>query len=190
MDWPIVEGFSESGPFNRAAAINLAARQRPWQVAVILDADTVVDPERLRVGVEAASQELLVLPHDSFRSLTRRATGQVLAGRILPEEGEVRWVRAETKSSCLCIGRGLWDEVGGFDQRFRGWGFEDAAFYAACRQLAGVQRIGGPVHHLWHLRSREKDPGRPDYARNRKLAERYKRAGGSAMRELLAERAD
>lgn len=187
VDWPVVEGVSDPGPFNRAAAINRAAKQRTWQVAVILDADTVVDPERLRLGVEEAGRGLLVLPHDNFRSLTRRATNQVLAGRILPEEGEVRWVRNETNSSCLCIGRDLWDEVGGFDERFRGWGFEDAAFYAACRQLAGAQRIGGPVHHLWHPRSREKDPGRPDYTRNRELAERYKRAGGNGIRALLRE---
>lgn len=188
VDWPIFEGLSESGPFNRAAAINSAAR-RPWRIAVILDADTVIDPARLRAGVNAARKGVLVLPHDRFRSLTRRSTGQVLSGRILPEDGQVRWVRPETKSSCLCIGRDLWEEVGGFDERFRGWGFEDAAFYAACRQLAGVQRIGGPVHHLWHPRSPEKDPRSADYARNRELAERYKGAQGrAAIKALLAER--
>lgn len=186
VGWPVLEGLSESGPFNRAAALNAAARS-PWRIAVILDADTVVDPARLRAGVNAARHGVLVLPHDRFRSLTRRATGEVLAGRTLPEDGQVRWVRTETKSSCLCIGRELWEEVGGFDERFRGWGFEDAAFYAACRELAGVQRIGGPVHHLWHPRSPEKDPRSPDYIRNRELAERYKAARGAEMRALLAE---
>lgn len=189
VDWPIFEGYSTDGPFNRSAAINAAAR-RPWRIAVILDADTVVDPARLRAAVNATRHGVLALPHDQFRSLTRRGTGQVLAGRILPEEAPVRWVRAETKSSCLCIGRELWDEVGGFDERFRGWGFEDAAFYAACRQIAGVQRIGGPVHHLWHPRSKEKDPRSEDYVRNRDLAERYKQAqGGAEVRAILAERA-
>jgi N-terminal domain of galactosyltransferase len=188
VDWEVVESFHEVGPFNRAAAINAAA-QRPWRVAVILDADTVVDGPRLRAGVNAARQGLLVLPHDSFRSLTKRATNEVLGGRISPEEAAVRWVKPETKSSCLCVGRELWEEVGGFDERFRGWGWEDAAFYAACRQLAGVQRIGGPVHHLWHPRSPEKDPQSADYVRNRELGERYKSAQGRAeMMEILAER--
>lgn len=187
VDWPVFEGVSEEGPFNRAAALNAAAR-RPWRVAVILDADTVVDAPRLRAGVNAARHGLLVLPHDRFRSLTRRGTGEVLKGRKSPEEAPVRWIRPETKSSCLCVPRDLWEEVGGFDERFRGWGFEDAAFYAACRALAGVQRIGGPVHHLWHPRSAEKDPGSPDYVANRELAQRYKDARGRAeMEQILAE---
>lgn len=188
VDWEVVEGVSEDGPFNRSAAINAAAR-RPWRVAVILDADTVVDGPRLRAGVDAARQGLLVVPHDRFRSLTKRATNEVLRGGLQPEEAPVRWIRAETKSSCLCIGRELWEEVGGFDERFRGWGFEDAAFYAACRQLAGVQRLAGPVHHLWHPRSSEKDPRSPDYICNRELAEGYKGAQGrAAMKALLAGR--
>lgn len=188
VEWEVAEGFSEEGPFNKSAAINSAAR-RPWRVAVILDAETVVDGPRLRAAVNAARQGLLVVPHDHFRSLTRRGTNEVLQGKALPEEAPVRWVRRETKGSCLCIGRELWEEVGGFDERFRGWGFEDAAFYAACRQLAGVHRIGGPVHHLWHPRSPEKDPRKPDYIRNRELGERYKQAQGQAeMKAILGER--
>ncbi|HST69054.1 MAG TPA: galactosyltransferase-related protein [Solirubrobacterales bacterium] len=186
VKWPVFEGVSELGPFNRSAAINAAAR-RSWRTAVVLDADTVIDPAQLEAGVEAARQGVLALPHDSFRSLTRRSTSEVLSGRILPEDAQVRWVRTETKSSCLCIGRDLWEEVGGFDERFRGWGFEDAAFYAACRELAGVHRLKGPVHHLWHPRSREKDPGSDDFIRNRDLADRYKGARGAEMRALLAE---
>lgn len=186
VDWPIFEGLSGSGPFNRSASINSAA-QRSWRIAVILDADTVVDPAQLRAGVDAARQGVLALPHDRFRSLTRRGTSEVLCGRILPEDAPVRWVREETDSSCLCIGRDLWEDVGGFDERFRGWGFEDTAFYAACRELAGVHRLQGPVHHLWHPRSAEKDPRSADFIQNRQLADRYKRAHGAAMRALLAE---
>jgi len=188
VEWEVFEGVSEEGPFNRAAALNAAAR-RPWSVAVILDADTVVEGPRLQAGVDAAREGVLAVPHDRFRSLTRRATAAVLRGQLSPAEAPVRWTREETKSSCLCIGRGLWEEVGGFDERFRGWGFEDAAFYAACRQLGGVYRLGGPVHHLWHPRSPEKDPQLPEYVANRELAERYKAARGRAeMEALLAER--
>jgi hypothetical protein len=189
VEWPVIEGFSENGPFNRAAALNDAAARYPWRIAVIHDADSVVDPPRLRAAVNAARQGLLVLPHDSFRSLTQRGTNEVLRGRVRPEQAPTRWTRPETKSSCLCVSRDLWDAAGGFDERFQGWGFEDAAFYAACRRLSGVQRIGGPVHHLWHPRSKEKDPGRSDYVRNRELAERYKSAGSRAEIEaILSER--
>lgn len=187
VNWPVFEGFHEEGSFNRAAAINAAAR-RPWRYAVILDADTVVERRNLLAGVQAARRGGLALPHDHFRSLTRRGTRSVLRGLIEPQDAPVRWVRENTKSSCICVSRELWEEVGGFDERFHGWGFEDAAFFAACRALAGVERIPGPVHHLWHPRSPEKDPASPDYIRNRELAALYKAArGASEMRELLAE---
>jgi hypothetical protein len=187
VDWPVFEGFDEAGAFNRSAAINAAAR-RPWRYAVILDADTVPERRNLFACVESARRGCLGLAHDEFRSLTRQGTRAVLRGQVRPEDAPVRWVRERTKSSCLCVSRELWEEAGGFDERFQGWGFEDAAFFAACQALAGVERAPGPVHHLWHPRSPEKDPASPDYLRNRELAGLYKQARGAvAMRELLAE---
>jgi hypothetical protein len=191
LGWSIVEGASADGPFNRSAAVNQAAADAgAWDAAVILDADTVPDFDLVRQAVElAAGAGGLVLPHTEFRSLSRRATKAVLSGEVEPAQAPTRWTTRETKSSCLCLGRGLWQEVGGFDERFRGWGFEDAAFFAACSALAGVSRLEGPVHHLWHPRSAEKDTRSPQYQANRQLAARYKgaRADCDAMRAILAE---
>jgi hypothetical protein len=43
--------------------------------------------------------------------------------------------------------------MGGFDERFVGWGFEDMAFQATIVGLYGHERIEGDVYHLWHDRS-------------------------------------
>lgn len=189
VEWPVLEGLSIDGPFNRSLAVNLAAGKLPWDVAVVLDADTIPDFDNLRIAVAIAAERAeLVLPHTAFRSLTRRATKAVLAGKAAPAESEARWVTRETKSSCLCIGRDLWQRVGGFDPAFLGWGFEDAAFFAACRELGGIQRLDGEVVHLWHPRSPEKDIASPEYVANRERAARYKQArGAEAMAALLEE---
>jgi hypothetical protein len=187
-DLPIFEGLDEGpAPMNRSAAINRAAADAgDWKLAVVLDADTLIPASQLQQGIEFARGGELVLPHDHFRSLSKNATREVLAGDLDPAEAPVRWVKNETKSSCLCVGRVLWEEVGGFDEDFVGWGYEDAAFFAACRALSGVARIPGPVHHLWHPRSAEKDTQSPQYIANCERAGRYKEArGAEEMRELL-----
>jgi hypothetical protein len=56
-------------------------------------------------------------------------------------------------SCAIAIRRDAWDQLGGFDERFRGWGWEDMAFQSAACSLVGHERIEGDVFHLWHPRS-------------------------------------
>lgn len=191
LDWPIVEGLSVDGPFNRSRALNEAAKEAgDWKAAVILDADTVPDFERLRRAVELAAETgELICPQDVFRSLNREGTKAVLAGRCAINDAPKRWDYPQPKSSCIALGRALWEQTGGFDERFEGWGFEDASFYHACEALAGIERLEGPVWHCWHPRSAEKDPHSEAYEANQALGARYKaaRRDPDAMRAILAE---
>lgn len=189
-DWPIHEGLSIEGRFNRSAAINeAAAAAGAWDVAVILDADTVPEVDQVTAAIDIAARGQLAMAHDLFRSLSSRGTRRVLAGRCSPAAAQQRWDLANTYSSCLCVGRELWETVGGFDERFEGWGYEDVGFYMTCEALAGVERVKGPVHHLWHPRSSEKRPEDPQYRANRALSKQYRalRGDGEGMRRFLAE---
>jgi hypothetical protein len=76
--------------------------------------------------------------------------------------------------------RAVFDDLGGFDERFKGWGFEDMAFQSAICGLYGYERIPGDVVHLWHPRSEERiTPGltrltaSPEYVTNARLGRRY-----------------
>jgi hypothetical protein len=55
-------------------------------------------------------------------------------------------------SCCIAIPRAVFDDLGGFDERFVGWGFEDMAFQSVVCGLYGWERIDGDVYHLWHPR--------------------------------------
>ena len=77
---------------------------------------------------------------------------------------------------------------GGQDERFRGWGFEDAAWYLAHETLLGAppQRHDGRVYALNHdVETRAGD----QYERNTLLMQRYRDAAGhpAAMAGLVAE---
>lgn len=193
--WRIVEGDHDEGPFNRAAAINRAARGR-WDVAVILDADTLLDAEAIDSAIEQTLDTKAVsLPFSHRLLLSARGTERVLAG----EEHWDRWVESVQRpndryryiSGSLVVPRCLWDAVGGFDERFCGWGGEDDAFFAACTVLSGhdarTSRIPGKAWHLWHQTSPWMDRNSALYRMARALAERYLRADVKQMLELLEE---
>lgn len=208
LGWPIIEEMGPDGDFNRAAAINqAAARAGMWDVMLIVDADVVLDdPAQALAAAELASRSgRVVFAHDSltmfqdnddrfaFSQDAIDATGQVLKGEdpAIVADSYGFTVHPNTWSSALAVPRVLWDKLGGFDERFAGWGWEDIAFRAAAKTLAGgIDRVPGRAFHLWHPRSWETNEANPGYAANQVLGERYQRADGDpySMRQLIAER--
>ena len=83
-----------------------------------------------------------------------------------------------------------WSRHGGQDERFRGWGFEDAAWYVAHQTLLGASpvRHEGIVYALDHAPEVRAGAG---YETNAALMGRYRAAEGdpAAMAQLVSERA-
>ena len=172
----IVEGTHDGGRFNRSAALNRAAASTDAEILIVADGDVIVPPDQVRTAVKVAGETgRAVLPyeHNGYTPLTEAMTNRVLDGF------EGRWdptpaaVVSHEKSpnhvsSCVVVPRPLWERVGGFDERFDGWGPEDRAFHMACRVLGGgVETITGrdvgakraQVFHLWHPLSTERAVG-------------------------------
>lgn len=197
-DLLIVEGHDETlGPFNRSAALNRAA-DGDWDVAVILDADTILDADQVRRGIERAGETgHLVLPFTDRCLVNRQGTRRILEGyrgswgrfvsaRQTPADSYVYI------SGCQVVPHELWEGIGGFDERFESYGGEDDAFHAASVALSGhdarQDRLPGTAWHLWHRPSPEAR-NRPARKLVMALAERYTACSGdgAAMRALLAE---
>ena len=193
--WDVVEGHHEDGPFNRSAAINEAASGK-WDLLVIADSDVVIDMKQVADAISMASERgCMVLPYSAGRRMMmpEEATLRAL------EEGfdEMTWLReaipdpyAAHSSSVVVVRRDLWDRVGGFDERFVGWGGEDDAFAAACQCLGGRVRVAGEVWHLWHEPMKGRSRAEPAYLDNKRLAQRYMRAARRPvdMMKILGER--
>lgn len=196
--WNLVEGDHDDGPFNRSAAINLAA-EGDWDVAVILDADTIVDIEPIERAIKVAHETgRLVLPFDVRCMLSKSGTDQILNSRKGSWEPFVQARQTpsdayEYISGCQVIPRRLWDEIGGFDDRFEGWGGEDDAFHAATVALtchdAREDRFKGKAWHLWHRPSPHANTKTATWKQARALSDRYIAAtwDREAMQRLLAE---
>lgn len=178
----VVEGHhhADEGPFNRSLALHRAAvLAGDWEVAVVLDADTFVDPDQFWAAAHCARNAgQLVLAFDHLKLLSESASNVVMRGADPARFPDTATTLGHV-SSCVAVPRSLWDQVGGFDTRFSGWGAEDRAFHAACHAFAGRHdRIIGPAWHLWHPFAPERNGTNPHYLANRTLGRRYKVAAG------------
>lgn len=188
-DWPIVEGHHDEGPFNRAAAINTAARLAgDWDAALIIDSDAICDPGRVRQAVEMAfAEDRLVLPFRQRKDLTARGTEVVMSGWEGSWDRPRLWGRTFTDmvSTIVAVSRRLWDATeGGFDEAFRGWGWEDNAFAAMCETFGSgpVHRIEGDAWHLYHAPQAEVGRQHPLHKANRARYQLYHAAKGDPDR--------
>ncbi len=188
--WPIYEGHHDQGPFNRSAAINAAADLAGgWDVGVVIDADIFVRVSQAASAVARARDTGRVTwAHRRWRGLSEEATSSLLKNGTDFGPQLQRWdmdlvverTNPMSWSCCVAIPRKVWDDLGGFDERFRGWGWEDMAFMSAILGLYGYERIEGDVYHVWHPRSEERivqgrsrHAASPDYIVNARLGRRY-----------------
>jgi len=204
---PIFEGWhdADEGPFNRSAAINRAAAEAgDWDVAVVIDADVVLYHKMVTGAVDKVVRTGgPVLAYTERHQLTRQGSPYVLASdpgrvdlRVAPRTWR-RWTRARLRGACSSanvVTRGLWETVGGFDEEFVGWGYEDIAFRVACETMSEVEmfKIPGVLFHIWHTVSEGNQPAAPTMVANKERCDRYLAArwDTEAMRRLLDGRAD
>lgn len=195
-DVPIYEGHHEpaEGPFNRSAAINRAARLADvdghWESGIVIDSDVLLKQSQVQAAIDTATETGKVTwAHRRWRGIREDWTKRIVADRqdyfgpecdrsdvdiFVERTNPISW------SCCFVIPRAVFDDAGGFDERFVGWGFEDLAWQSLVVGLYGYQRIDGDVLHLWHPRSEERivqgQPAitaRPEYIANGRLGRRY-----------------
>lgn len=140
-------------PFNRSWCMNEAARRAaPWDVALFVDADVIEqDPEQVRNAVQSAWETgRFTVGHTSGRDFTPEGTARLLAGEVFDWESECADYRPLCDSRVNACRADLFEAVGGFDERFQGWGHEDYSFAAACETFGGKDFVPGTSWHLWH----------------------------------------
>jgi len=171
------------GPFNKAWGLNVAARMARGPLLALADADLIV-PRALPGAVERCSPGHAVKPYRSIVDLTVVESKRVRAGEwgFAPRRAAGAPLNREAQGEHVVFAGGLFVihrddylQLGGFDERFVGWGGEDDAMTVKLRR-AGValSEIGDePALHLWHPRPRESTLGQPRYDANRALLADY-----------------
>lgn len=193
--WPLFEvEHPPPVPFNRSWCINEGARRAgpDWDVLIAIDADVFEeDPEQVRHGVASALETgRLTVPHTTGSDLSLQGTRLLLEGRSHWARNRAA-IREVCTSRVTIIPRDLFERVGGFDQRFQGWGHEDVAFWAATVPVRGVDQFPGVCWHLWHKPSLNAAKATQEWRNGARLADRYLdafRNGNPALQKILDER--
>ncbi len=174
--------------FNKSWAFNVGFRHAHGEVLALGDADMIISGRDIlsesiamcRTDAEA------VKPYSHLIDLTLEETDQFLdsgecfiparCGQAPDREGIGEFV-------CFCGGlflirRSVYDTLGGFDERFLGWGGEDDAMSEKIERLVASSRVvtGVTACHLYHERPRSLRYEHEHYPRNVTLLRKYRNA--------------
>lgn len=175
---------TDQQPFNRAAARNECVRKAPDEIIILNDADTIPEYEPLMAAIENVQMSgLAQLPYTKCKLLNESGTHDYLNGAKIWKcagpymTGSVGGTMVTTKD--------IWSQHGGQDERFIGWGYEDAAWY-----MAHMTLIGSPIRHEGMIYSLRHTPTKrePDTHKiGGELIYRYENAKGDyeAMKRLV-----
>lgn len=197
-EWEQVTVDDGGEVFSRGGSLNEGVRLARPDVIIAADADLLIGRAQILEAVEAANASPgLVQPFASLHWYDERATHALLSEpwKAFYQRSPRPLYRWEVNDATPLVG-GLnvlsfetWKAVGGWPDKFRGWGHEDLAFAAACRTLVAPHRkISGTVHHLFHPRPIHTPYADADtIAANEAEVVRWLAADGdpAAMRELV-----
>ena len=164
-DWEFVVASDDGvDPFNKSMAVNKAAAQATGDIFVILDADTWIDPQFMNRAIGLVEQGVpWVIPARRSMRLKQDISEKIMA---LPPEGPLPTITVTQAEGGIApvvgfvwvVSRAGFGQIGGMDERIRGWGGEDTAFTMAMDRVVGKHHRGaGTVMCLWHPRPRDED---------------------------------
>ena len=145
--------------FNRAQGLNLAAKQATRDIFVIADGDVLFAPATILEAIQLLKHHAWVVPFHNRKiiNLSKQNTEELLRSEPkLPLQVKLREYDIESQIPFFAgklnvITRKNFNRVGGFDERFIGYGREDDAFALAVNTLCGfMKRMDRMVFHLWH----------------------------------------
>jgi hypothetical protein len=82
---------------------------------------------------------------------------------ITPGRVTKDYERSHAGGGLLVVTRAAFDAVGGYDESYQGWGYEDSDMNLRLLRTVGWDRLPGWAWHLWH--GREDNTPRPESKR-------------------------
>ncbi|HVP50440.1 MAG TPA: glycosyltransferase [Candidatus Bathyarchaeia archaeon] len=147
-----------SGAFNKGWALNVGVQAATHASTLcLIDADILPGPAFLSSVMERMGRGCLALrPFEEVIYLDNPSTERAIqdsSARAVTQLAESRYSGQSfrtSKGGCLFVERRLYLRVCGFDERFRGFGFEDTEFFERLSRHSPVEVLPGKLLHLHH----------------------------------------
>jgi hypothetical protein len=157
-------------------------------IVIVNDADTIPQLQALRAAIRgAASDDLIHNPYTEYRALTEESTYQYLEGLRNISQCQGQFVRGAC-SGVNVFKPSTWWSIGGNDEKFSGWGYEDTAMKRAHSIIKKEPYIchEGMVYSLSH---KEQPREGKHFETNKRIYELYQRTSNAeAMLKLVASK--
>ncbi|MDR7078525.1 putative glycosyltransferase involved in capsule biosynthesis [Neobacillus niacini] len=186
---------TDSNPYNRSEAINNGAKRAKNDIFVIADCDIFYDPQILLEATKLLNEYAWVIPFRYVRNLSNNQSIEIFHNEpkwpIETEITDFEFVDFQPYKGAklLVVTRENFEKVGGFDDRFIGWGREDECFTFAIDTLCGPSiRLEHTINHCWH--PFVGSAGNPNIEQSNQLWWRYATANGNveSIKKIVEER--
>ncbi|MEM6269464.1 MAG: glycosyltransferase [Bacteroidota bacterium] len=181
------------GLFNKSWALNVAFRHSSGRVFAVGDADMLMHDHELMAAlilcrdeyevVNPFAQFLDIGPEETFRIQHGMTTLRTMFEKPTPRAG------ANFASGMILFQRRAYEKMGGWDERFFGWGIEDNVVAEVKVPVLIDRAIQLPYtgYHLWHERTFVDTSLQPHYERSYEIYRRYFYLGTDEIARLAAE---
>lgn len=148
-------GRDDSKSFCRSKAINKAAEKAKGDLFIIVDSDVIFNPKLIDKIILQIDKHPWIIPFKNGYRLNKKVTKRLIKkGLTKPIQVKAKDIeRNEGGLGALMtvMTRSCFKAVAGFDERFKGWGYEDKAFFDSLETICGPHyRIDEDIFHLWH----------------------------------------
>jgi glycosyltransferase involved in cell wall biosynthesis len=151
----ICVGRDDSVPFCRSKAVNEAAKKATGDIFIIADTDVIFNPGLIIRLLAVIDQHPWVVPFQNGYKLTRQKTDEIIARGHQPviwvNPDDYEYIQPGPGPLMNAMKRSCFEMIGGLDERFRGYGYEDMAMVMALETLCGHYFVmETEIFHLWH----------------------------------------
>lgn len=159
------------------------------EVVIFNDADTIPQYGSLiRAIRQSVTDGLMHNPYKNYYALTEYGTEKYLMG-VDPSKCEAKLFKNSCFGTVVCTPETWWS-IGGMDEKFKQWGWEDTAMEQAHLVIKGTRFVKhyGSVYAIWHQPQPKK--GSQTFSDNKRLyEERYlKVKTAKEMLDLVASK--
>ena len=170
-----------SGLFNRSWGLNVGYRHSKFDNLMFADNDILIPEKNIIESIQKLKIYPVVKPYDNFIDLTPKESQQV-KNKTISLNNINRSGRGGTNicSGNIILTKTAFEVIGGWDERFRGWGGEDdcLAHYKIPLLLGNDKsiKISGHGYHLWHERTINDTHKQEHYQKNLDILKWYSTA--------------
>lgn len=152
---PAIMEIDPSGkPIEKARMLNKAIAAAKTEYVWVVDADIILPFHQiLAIASERAPFFAAMKPYDYLLKLNEEESSLFMQKGVIQNSAERRAYVMVLGAASFIIRKNVYQAMGGMDERYTGWGFEDHDFNERYRG-AGHEflELKSPAIHLWHPR--------------------------------------